>query len=421
MEEEEPTPIIEDNEYDTKTNFYLIHNLHSSSVIQSVDWRSSSSSLNSLLATSSSDGHVKLWRMDWKESQTEEKKLLPEFELCADLYKRTSPINCVKFSANGDYLACADDEGFIYIWQEDQSGTWKTKNTLRYEEASILSLVWACQETKIVASTTDGKIFIWHIANENKTEDNEYCRSESVHNAPISHLIINPSNTNQFVSLSCDQSVKLFTPNIKTNKLKMVKKWARIEKSLTGTKKSYAMFEDDGVSIFKKGDQSTDGNFLILPSGRFLEKSSEEEQEEEEVLTGSWMLDFSDETLEQFWFIPSDSSSQCCAIFNGQVRAKTTPAHPPNPDSPVGVEDDNELFPTPPYFLYLVITQEDLMIYDTNREIPRLISPQLFNNQFVVDVAFFELNGRPTIVASLVSGDLFIMTFEFDENETICT
>lgn len=113
---------------------------------------------NYLLASGSSDGTIKLWKLkktDKPNFKADEKFIT---------LKHPKEINSLAFSHNGQILASGSDDGSIKLW--DLSKVWKLSKveeirTLRSHPDAITSLVFSPDDKTLASGSADETIKIW--------------------------------------------------------------------------------------------------------------------------------------------------------------------------------------------------------------------------------------------------------------------
>ncbi|KAL6123155.1 hypothetical protein ACLB2K_075678 [Fragaria x ananassa] len=97
-----------------------------------------------------------------RESRVED---LPEVEVDFQetFLGHTSPISCCRFSASGNNIASASDDGTVRIWTYDSS-TPASRNATIYCGAKIMSLDWECKSDRLLLiGTADRGIKAWNV------------------------------------------------------------------------------------------------------------------------------------------------------------------------------------------------------------------------------------------------------------------
>lgn len=122
-----------------KKQFKLIDKKLWSEYITGMAW-----SLDGNLALITAAGELALW-------QQEEIKLLNS--------KSNYSLDCLGFSADGQWLAVAGQKGEVEVWQKD-SDTWRLFTTLDCNNAWIDSLVWHPQQN-LLAFAVNRQVKIW--------------------------------------------------------------------------------------------------------------------------------------------------------------------------------------------------------------------------------------------------------------------
>lgn len=77
------------------------------------------------------------------------------------------PVNCVRFSKDGNLLASAGDYGLILIWEEncesfaEEGSSWIIQKTIRIgSESDVYDIAWFDDNTKLCAATTANEAIV---------------------------------------------------------------------------------------------------------------------------------------------------------------------------------------------------------------------------------------------------------------------
>jgi len=120
--------------------------------------------------TGGGDNKVKVWSLKpmLNENDNETPKLLSVLE------SHFSPVNCVRWSPNGRYIASGSDDKMILIWEfvsaapttvfgsnETIYEQYRNIGQLRGHSLDISDLCWSPDGTKIASASLDNTIIIW--------------------------------------------------------------------------------------------------------------------------------------------------------------------------------------------------------------------------------------------------------------------
>ncbi|GIQ87665.1 hypothetical protein KIPB_009753, partial [Kipferlia bialata] len=139
-----------------------VHNIHwHSSGVLSVSTHPSGR-----VATSGSDGYIRIWKMhpDGKGG------VYAEFRAAFEHHKGV--VNVVRFSPNGRYLATASDGGDVFLWRleadatadEDNKEVWRSRRHLRGNTSDVYALGWSPDSTHLASGAVDASIRIWRLS-----------------------------------------------------------------------------------------------------------------------------------------------------------------------------------------------------------------------------------------------------------------
>lgn len=127
------------------------------------------------LATAGGDNVLHVWNMVPILDETQElKSEVPK--LLATLTEHSGPVNAVRFSNNGKYMASGSDDRTALIYElRAGRGTaafgssnpnienWKVCQALRGHANNIVDLAWSKDDRFIATASLDGSIIIWNV------------------------------------------------------------------------------------------------------------------------------------------------------------------------------------------------------------------------------------------------------------------
>nr|CAI5818909.1 unnamed protein product [Callosobruchus analis] len=168
------------------------------------------------LASGGGDSHVLIWQMTITENGAVKQ------EVVSDLTRHQRAVNCVRWSPDGKYLASADDDANIIVWQ------------LKTDNVPLL---------------------------EGDTENKETW---------VVYKGVSWDPKNQYLSsISTDRICRLFDISGKHVKARIQKGMVPVPSNHFLSGKEVRYFHDDTFkSFFRRLEFSPDGSLLLVPSGR---------------------------------------------------------------------------------------------------------------------------------------------------------
>ena len=134
------------------------------------------------LATAGADRTVKLWKIIESVGCDTSVSFLAEL-------RHQSSVNCVRFSPDGAFLASADDDGLIMLWQRDvqheataSSGNmmaeeapdqvehWRTIARLRRHQDDVYDLCWSPNGSQLLSGSVDNSAIVWSMASHSPVQ-----------------------------------------------------------------------------------------------------------------------------------------------------------------------------------------------------------------------------------------------------------
>nr|CAH8819342.1 unnamed protein product [Trichobilharzia regenti] len=311
------------------------------------------------LATAGADNFVRLWRvqLNWlgttatRTKQTEsqcnvgmvtttlqksENEKLKQLVHLASLKRHEKPVNVVRWSPSGDYLASAGDDLFIIIWlnqtvnngvaslvdsstsvkDEDDydalnAEVWIPCRSLRRHLEDIYDICWSPDERALISGSVDHSIIVWQLdlapssssatavedvgnvgdtaldnVNPTRPENTTVSSATNIHSGIKALILRDHKHYVQGVtwdplgfyvaSLSSDRACRIYRAGTK-NCLAHVSKAGK-----------QRLFQDDSwKSFFRRLTFSPDGLFLVCPSGNLEEAQFAEMQTSNIPLTNN--------------------------------------------------------------------------------------------------------------------------------------
>ncbi|CAD7704159.1 unnamed protein product [Ostreobium quekettii] len=237
------------------------------------------------LATGGGDNCIRLWKVQ----QTADG--IPAVKLMGELHQHASPVNCVRFSPNGEKLASAGDKGELLIWKATakdnhddsrKSKLWKPSAVLRGHLDDIFDIAWSSDSTALASASVEHIMIVWDV-DQAKVK----ARLDG-HKHYIQGVAWDPAN--QFlVSQSGDRTCRVYgrPPLLKQTKASAAKTAGHwMQERLLYKRPSAGMNNEDGQacntflfhddtlpSLFRRLAWSPEGSFLVLPAGVHNESS----------------------------------------------------------------------------------------------------------------------------------------------------
>ncbi|KAG9308319.1 WD40-repeat-containing domain protein [Chiua virens] len=182
------------------------------------------------LATGGEDNHVRVWVVHpnilppsiAESGENSVAPRPPRVEYLATLSKHSAPVNVVRFSPNGEFIASAGDDGMIIIWApsstpplatygSDSSAEdlqyekeyWKPRTTFRYTTMQVYDLAWSPSGEYILAGSMDNCARVYTAV------DGKCVHEIAEHNHYVQGVAWDPLNE-YIVTQSSDRSMHIY-------------------------------------------------------------------------------------------------------------------------------------------------------------------------------------------------------------------
>lgn len=226
------------------------------------------------LASCGADFTVKIWRI--KEKADDDVSIGIEF--LANLDRHAKPVNVVRFSPNGKFLASAGDDGTIILWKLNENEkcspdifedngivnkeSWMVHKMLRGHIEDVYDLAWSPDSAKLISGSVDNSAILWDAV---KGQSQKILTD---HKHYVQGVCWDPRNF-YVATHSSDRSCRLYQTTSHRCMHNIHKNTTMYKKNGQLTKSKYSrMFMDETMqSFFRRCTFSPDGSFLFLPAG----------------------------------------------------------------------------------------------------------------------------------------------------------
>lgn len=235
------------------------------------------------IATGGNDCRVYIWSL--RTSQTP-----PDIGIMAGLRRHQRSVGAVKFSSQ-HLLASGDDDGYIYIWKYQADNepiessaflnddgfedleTWQQQRVLRGHLEDICDLAWSKDGQYLLSGSVDNSAILWDAQKGARVWASDLIKGY------VQGVAIDP-HTQYLAAISSDRTLRIYNF---TEKRQL---YAVRQMNLKNNYKAF--FCDDTVQTFcRRLEFSPDGQFLLAPTSRIIEKESKEPPKEPSELDGS--------------------------------------------------------------------------------------------------------------------------------------
>ncbi|KAJ8940799.1 hypothetical protein NQ318_007885, partial [Aromia moschata] len=339
------------------------------------------------------DSHVLIWQISITDNGAIKQ------EVIADLTRHQKAVNVVRWSPNGQYLASADDDANIIVWQqktdnipllEGDTGDkeiWTTYKVLRGHKEDIYDLCWSVSGLKLFTGSIDNTAILWDFT-KGKLE-----HILSDHKGFVQGVAWDPKDQ-VIATISTDRVCRIFDTSGKHVKARISKGQLPVSSTHYLYEKNVKYFHDDTFkSFFRRLQFSPDGSLLIVPSGHM------ESEDCKKILNGTLVF-----TLDNNWSKPAailpirkqcSTVVRCCPIL---FRLR---------------EEGSQPVLNLPYRMIIAVgADHDVILYDTQQLIPFARFQEVHYTR-LTDLTWS--NDGLILVASSTDGFCTLITFDADE------
>ncbi|XP_072384922.1 uncharacterized protein Caf1-105 isoform X2 [Diabrotica undecimpunctata] len=350
------------------------------------------------LASGGVDSHILIWQLIISENGSVKQ------ELVSDLTRHQRSVNIVRWSPSGQYLASADDDANIIVWQlkndnipllegdtEDKE-IWIVYKILRGHKEDIYDLCWSVDNTKLLSGSVDNTAVLWDLTKGKM----DHIMSD--HKGFVQGVAWDPKNQ-LLATISTDRICRIFDVTGKQVKSRIHKGKLPVPDGHFLYDKECKFFYDDTFkSFFRRLQFTPDGSLLIVPSGHF-------QDEECKKIINSSLIFTLDNWTEPAAILPLDNQSsttvRCCPLL-------------------FCLRDDGpeSLVNLPYRMIFAVGTDHDIILYDTQQTKPFARFHEIHYTR-ITDLTW-SADGL-ILIASSTDGFCTIITFEQEELGKIYT
>ncbi|XP_057657909.1 uncharacterized protein LOC130894897 [Diorhabda carinulata] len=344
------------------------------------------------LASGGGDSHILLWNMCLCENGSVKQ------EVVSDLTRHQRSVNSVRWSPSGNYLASADDDANIIVWQlktdnipllennNDDKETWIVYKIFRGHKEDIYDLCWSVDNSKLLSGSIDNTSIVWDLSKGKM----DHIMTD--HKGFVQGVAWDPKNQ-ILATISTDRMCRIFDISGKQVKARIYKGKLPLPIDHCLYDKESKYFHDDTFkSFFRRLQFSPDGSLLVVPSGYFHVDDSKRAIHCTLVFT-------MDNWTEPAAVLPLDGQSStvvrfCPLLFQQREN---------------GPEPSIKL----PYrMIFAVGTDHDIILYDTQQPKPFARFHEIHYTR-ITDLTWSS-DGL-LLVASSTDGFCTLITFEKEE------
>ncbi|XP_050507028.1 chromatin assembly factor 1 subunit B [Diabrotica virgifera virgifera] len=344
------------------------------------------------LASGGVDSHILIWQLIISENGSVKQ------ELVSDLTRHQRSVNIVRWSPSGQYLASADDDANIIVWQlkndnipllegdTDDKEIWIVYKVLRGHKEDIYDLCWSVDNTKLLSGSVDNTAVLWDLTKGKM----DHIMSD--HKGFVQGVAWDPKNQ-ILATISTDRICRIFDVTGKHVKSRIHKGKLPVPNDHFLYEKECKFFYDDTFkSFFRRLQFTPDGSLLIVPSGHF-------QDEECKKIINSSLIFTLDNWAEPAAILPLDNQSsttvRCCPLL-------------------FCLRDDGpeSLVNLPYRMIFAVGTDHDIILYDTQQTKPFARFHEIHYTR-ITDLTW-SADGL-ILIASSTDGFCTIITFEQEE------
>ncbi|KAI8097101.1 WD40-repeat-containing domain protein [Halteromyces radiatus] len=412
--------------YDVVVFQTLEINWHDGQAVYSVDF--SPDGLR--FATAGADASVRLWSIQrqvstettMKATQSPDSshhdsthQLPVSIDFLSELKRHSCPVNVVRFSPNGDYIASAGDDACIILWKlsttkettfgseysEYEKETWTPAQMLYGHNKEIYDLAWSPCGNYFITASIDNTARVWSITDRAAihvfTDHTHYV--QGVAWDPLGQFVATQSSDrslaiykcrkgpngrllfgncakrhNHFDRMKADKdratntttstATTVATVTTMTNVATSTPMPSSSSSSLSEEQShgSYRLFHDENlVSFFRRLSFSPDGGLLIAPAGLYKNSSSD---------TLSTMINADDDMQHCSYIFPRNTVLKYPIACTGNHSKPSIAIRWCQQAYERRPSKHSSLFNLPYRIVYAVATQDSVYIYDTQQDKP---------------------------------------------------
>ncbi|XP_046667146.1 chromatin assembly factor 1 subunit B isoform X2 [Homalodisca vitripennis] len=332
-----------------------------------------------------------------------EKGGVASLECAADLSRHSRPVNCVRFSPSGEFLASGDDDSSIIVWkmktssdpvefpsgeEENFKEQWISVKVLRGHLQDVYDLSWSPDSKNLISGSVDNSAILWEVSS------GKNLGILGDHKGFVQGVAWDPCG--QYVAtMSSDRVCRVF--NSTTRKVVSRVYKGHLPGVAAESKPTHYFHDDTLKSFFRRLTFTPDGEFLIVPSG--VVEEPDKNPKNSTILFSRHCLN------KPVLYLPSLSqytvAVRCCpTLFT--LRQMSSPP----------------LFNLPYRVIIAVATQCSVVLYDTQHAAPFAFITNIHYTR-LTDLSWSS-DGRVLVVSS-TDGYCSVITFAENELGTVYT
>ncbi|KAI7862254.1 WD40-repeat-containing domain protein [Spinellus fusiger] len=383
-------------------------NWHDGQAVYSTDFAPD----GSRFATGGADTSVRIWDIQRRpgtnkpiEHTAKPGNALPvRIDFLCELKRHSSPVNVVRFSPTGDYLASAGDDACVIVWRlathkdsafgsvhsEYEKETWTVVHMFYGHTKEIYDLAWSPCGQYFMTASIDNTARVWSIAERTSlhifSDHTHYV--QGVTWDPLGEYVATQSSDRSIVVYKCrkgPQGKLAFGSPRKHHRLdrqKMNKPDSvQDTQEAPETALSFRLYHDENlVSFFRRLWFSPDGALLLTPSG--LCKSGVDANVSADEVVESAAPPASTTAAATAGMDTHDDFQNCAYFYARNSLSKYPIAYNSNHPKPsiairwcskpyeLRSQLNKSVFGLPYRMLYAIATQDTIFVYDTQQAKP---------------------------------------------------
>jgi chromatin assembly factor 1 subunit B len=345
----------------------------------------------------------------------------------------------VRWNVEGKLLASAGDEAVVFLWHENDIKNQKTLDncedenienwypfkTFRGHLEDILDISWSEDSQTIVTGSIDNSVMVWNVAS------GKHIAILKEPKGFVQGVCFEPTGAT-FAVLSTDRCLRIYSSStykclINVNKMMSQEDHCGVMTAVVVgggspvvvsslSSSSIRLFHDDTMkSFFRRMSFSSDGNFLITPSGCLELVSQTNETSSLKTTNTSYIFLRTTNWQKPVLCLPHDRPSVAASFNPIKFQLNSKEEEDKN-------KNDNDQAPPPPLppklfslsyrYVFAIATEDSVFIYDTQNLDPFAFTTGIHYSN-LSDLSWSS-DGQMLMIASI---DGFCTFVSFKENE----